>query len=116
MLLIKLLLIPLKLVLKLLLYTIGGIILGTIFLITVINGVCSGLLKFIGYLVLGVCVISVITMSIQTGFQLNIVLPMIVSTVSVILVMYAPDAIQFILNRISSFSFFLFDKASFSLI
>lgn len=115
MLLVKLLLMPIKLSGKLTLYVIGAIILAVVMIITVLNGICSGLLKLAGGIVLGICVFGVVGMIARMGFDPQVIIPMIASTLFVVLAMYTPDIIQFVLNKISSISYFLFDSASFSL-
>ena len=115
MLLLKLLLLPLKLTAKLLIYSIGTIII-LFFVMTITNGIFSGLIKVIGSFILLMCGFAFISMFFTVGFSLTGFISIVIAVGFITLVMFAPDMIQNILNGISRIAFALFNTASFRLI
>ena len=115
MLLLKLLLLPLKLTAKLLIYSIGTIIILFFFVMTISNGIFSGLIKVIGSFILLMCGFAFISMFFTVGFSLTGFISIVIATGFITLVMFAPDMIQNILNGISGIAFALFNTASFRL-
>ena len=98
MLLLKLLLLPLKLTAKLLIYSIGTIIILFFFVMTITNGIFSGLIKVIGSFILLMCGFAFISMFFTVGFSLTGFISIVIAAGFITLVMFAPDMIQNILN------------------
>ena len=115
MLLLKLSLLPFKLSAKLALYITGGIILAVVFLLTTVNGLLSGLLKLIGTIIILAAVFDAVSMFATIGFNMGALISILITSGAVLLAMYVPDFIQFIFNKVSDISYFLFDAASFRL-
>lgn len=114
MLLLKLLLLPLKLTAKLLIYSVGAAIILFFLMLTIFNGFFSGLFKIIGNFILLICVLAFISMFF-TGFSMMGLISIMIVVGFIMLVMLAPDLIQIILNGISGIAFTLFNAASFRL-
>lgn len=115
MLLLKLSLLPFKLTAKLALYITGGIILAVVFLLTTVNGLLSGMLKLIGTIIILAAVFAVVSMFATIGFNMGAFISILISSGAVLLAMYLPNFMQFIFNKVSYISYFLFDAASFKL-
>ena len=115
MLLLNLLLLPLKLAVKLLLYSVGAVFILFFAMLTLLNGIFSGLFKFVGTIIILMCIVSVIFSPLIGGFSRIDYISVIVMTVFMLLVMLAPEAVQLILNGLCSIAFALFNGASFKL-
>ena len=115
MLLLKLLLLPLKLTAKLLIYSVGAVIILFFLMLTLFNGFFSALFNFIGSFILLMCGLAFISMFFTVGFSMTGLISIMIVVGFITLVMLSPDLIQYILNGILGIAFSLFNAASFRL-
>jgi hypothetical protein len=106
--------IPFKLVLKLALYSVGGIIFGVMFILSAVVATISGLLKTICSAIIMLIIVGG-TAIIITEPEVSVVVLSVLALVFFILLSFAPDILMTIFMKISDISFKLFNVASFKL-